>query len=265
MQPHDYYSAFYCGIITVILMQYLHFRSQPHNPDLHAWRRSKDAGALYGQMNYWYSAALIIVGASYKLFLYDFNENGGHRLLSTMQRVSFLKSSAAVDEEDMTSRLLAGGTSSCGPFGNEKEQNIAYLFCGAMAIVFFCMDVIVLAHVGLEREVGKCRLKDGVCVRTGQAEKAHLNTRGILLVCFRCGITIFMATLSSYVTDPRRLAEIGLAAVVCQLLTRFLGDIFFPDDVHFGDSHHHHEGIEDEYDEEYKWPNVTHAQAVETK
>jgi hypothetical protein len=171
-------------------------------------------------------------------------------------RLSFLPSNRGL--------AAATTTSSCGPTGYEKEKNIAHLFCGAMAIVFFCMDTIVLAHVGIKKEVGKCQLIDGVCSVLGKSGAKHFNHKGIILVVCRCAITVFMATLSQWVTDPKDLALIGLAAVVCQLINRFLGDFFFPEDEHYGHhNHHHQEGMDDEYDEEYKWPNVTHAQAIE--
>jgi hypothetical protein len=258
----DYFLIFYSGMITVILLQYLHFRSQPHDPDCHAMRRDKNAGIVYSNTFVFYSAALIVVGVSYKMFLFEssYDKNTDHRLL---RRVSVLPPTG--DENNRW--LAATGVISCGPGGDEKEQNIAHLFCGAMAIVFFCMDVTVLAHVGVKKEVGKCKFADGVCTATGKKIK-HFNHKGIILVVFRCAITIFMATLSQWITDPSNLAEIGLAAVVCQLVNRFLGDLFFPEDEHYGHSQHHHrEGMDDEYDEEYdeeyKWPNVTHAQAIE--
>ena len=255
-ETKDYFVAFYSAIVTVILLQYLHFRSQPHDPDSHAMRRDKNAGILFNIMFRWYSAALIAVGASYKLFLYDFK---------AYRRLSFLPSTSAT----AATRLLASSVSSdpCGPDNKTKEQNIAHLFCGAMAMVFFCLDVTVLAHVGLQKEMGKCTRQGATCRISGQ-EKAIYNYKGIALVVFRCAITLFLATLSMWVSEPRTLAEIGLAAVICQLVNRFLGDVFFPDEQHYGGHHHHHEGVDDEddeYNEEYKWPNVTHAQSVQNK
>lgn len=43
-EQEEYYTTFFCGILTVIALQYLHYRSQPHDPSLHAMRRNKDAG-----------------------------------------------------------------------------------------------------------------------------------------------------------------------------------------------------------------------------
>jgi hypothetical protein len=121
----DYYVTFYCGILTVVLLQYLHFRSQPHNPDDHAMRRNKDAGVWFGFVNGVYGASLLCVGATYKLFLYEFTY-AARRL-----------------EEQ---RELAGGGSESTT--EERRQQEAYLFGGAMALVWFCSDVILLLHWG---------------------------------------------------------------------------------------------------------------------
>lgn len=40
----EYYTTFLCGIFTIVALQYLHYRSQPHDANLHAIRRDKDAG-----------------------------------------------------------------------------------------------------------------------------------------------------------------------------------------------------------------------------
>ena len=46
------YVTFYCGILSVVLLQYMHFRSQPHDPDHHAMRRTKEAGFLFSRLIY---------------------------------------------------------------------------------------------------------------------------------------------------------------------------------------------------------------------
>ena len=54
----DYFATFYCGLLTVILLQVLHFRSQPHLADQHATRRDKTAGVWWNVFQYIYSMAL---------------------------------------------------------------------------------------------------------------------------------------------------------------------------------------------------------------
>ena len=54
-EDKDYYATFYSAMLTVILLQYLHFRSQPNHADGHALRRDKDAGVGYTIMQAIYS------------------------------------------------------------------------------------------------------------------------------------------------------------------------------------------------------------------
>eukprot|EP00588_Corethron_pennatum_P014271 CAMPEP_0194274012 /NCGR_PEP_ID=MMETSP0169-20130528/7210_1 /TAXON_ID=218684 /ORGANISM="Corethron pennatum, Strain L29A3" /LENGTH=592 /DNA_ID=CAMNT_0039017107 /DNA_START=35 /DNA_END=1813 /DNA_ORIENTATION=+ len=226
----NYHRTFYFGIVTVVLLQMLHFQSQPHDADAHAMRRHKNSGLLFGRVFPMYAAALITVGASYKLFMYSSSSDSKkRRLISEFSGTGY--------------RWLAGGSggdSGCGPSGEEMEQMVAHLFSWAMAIVFVCLDVMTLAHVGL-KEVNRCKL-DGV---------AKYNIKGIFLVVLPRGlVTIFIATLSLWQKDPSTLAGLGLAAVVCQLATRFMGNVWFSDhdsrNHGHADGHTHHGGIDDE-------------------
>ena len=54
----EYFIAFYSGILTITLGQYLHFQSQPHHANDHAMRRNKNAGILWRGMNIVYSVQL---------------------------------------------------------------------------------------------------------------------------------------------------------------------------------------------------------------
>jgi len=238
----NYHGTFYFGIVTVVLLQMLHFQSQPHDADAHALRRHKNSGLLFGRTYQIYAAALITVGASYKIFMYSSsNDNNKRRLLSEFSETGY--------------RWLAGGggDSGCGPSGEEKEQMVAHLFSWAMAIVFVCLDVMTLAHVGLKKGVDRCKLHGVACERTGST-KTKYNIKGVFFAVLPRGlVTIFIATLSLWEKDPSTLAGLGLVAVVCQLATRFMGNMFSDHDSH-DHSHAHgranHGGIDDE-DEEY--------------
>lgn len=63
----DYYTTFFFGIISITLLEYLHFRSQPHDPNDHAMRRSKEAGVAFNALMFVYCGALVILGVSYKV------------------------------------------------------------------------------------------------------------------------------------------------------------------------------------------------------
>ena len=117
----EYYWSFYAGLLTVIILQYLHFKSQPHDPSEHAMRRSKLQGILNMILVQIYSGALVALGASYKMLLYEFQDEvkspTGHRLM------------VGVGDE----RMLAGGTV-CGD-DEECKNFTAHLYCFAMALV----------------------------------------------------------------------------------------------------------------------------------
>ena len=227
----SFYGTFYCGILTVVLLQYLHFRSQPHNPDDHALRRNKDAGIWFVFVNGVYSAGLLAFGASYKLFLYE------------------LSYSARRMEED---RILVGGSQLSS---EDRRIQIANIFGGSMATVWFCSDTNMLLHLGLKDSLGRCHC----------SQSKTINKRGLFLLCLRACLIPLSATVGIWQTDPVKLATIGLGAVIAQLILRHVGGFYFPQKqvhVHRGD----HDGSlqddrlnKEEIDpEEYAWPNVTH-------
>ena len=53
--------TFYAGILSVILLQYLHYKNQPHHADDHAMRKSRVRGITFVFVLTVYSAALIVV------------------------------------------------------------------------------------------------------------------------------------------------------------------------------------------------------------
>jgi len=240
----NHHKIFYFGIVTAIVMQMLHFRSQPHDADAHAMRRHKNAGVLFEQTFAIYSAALIAVGASYKLLLYSVSESDyGRRLHPHLPNAV---------EPGVRWLAAAADDSGCGPSAEEKKYLVAHLFSTSMAVVFVCLDIMLLAHVGLKKEVEKCKIL-GSASENG-TEKMRYNFKGVLFVFLpRGAITIFIATLSQWVKDPSTLAGLGLAAVLCQFITRLLGNIWLPDSDFSlrtrSDRNLLHEGISDEDDE----------------
>jgi hypothetical protein len=110
---------------------------------------------------------------------------------------------------------------------------------------------MILAHKGLKDNMGRCR-----CKQTGQTKVI-----GIVLILLRGGLIAFVATLGQYETDPELLALIGLASISAQLFLRVVSTAVFPDDQVHDDKVDSHGVPEDP--EEDKWPNVTHALAIE--
>lgn len=64
-----YYLVFFFGVLSVIFLQILHFKSQPRDAVHHALRRSRLGGMAFSVLIQVYSAALILVGVSFKLML----------------------------------------------------------------------------------------------------------------------------------------------------------------------------------------------------
>jgi hypothetical protein len=245
----DYYGTFYTGILSVVLLQYLHFRSQPHHADEHAMRRKKEAGVAFSILMEIYSAALVLLGVSYKMFLFEYvyEDAGSHRTL--------------IQEDEGAHRMLfdvprglAGGGSTALEYDTAgRRQRIANLFCGCLAVVWFCTDVMLIVHKGIKASVGRCK-----CEHTHKTKLL-----AVVLILLRVGLIAFIATLSLNVTDPLLLPVIGLCCIFAQLVLRAISNVVFPDDrVHSEvDDHGKHVIVEDDEDEN-KWPNTTQAQAL---
>ena len=226
-EDKEYYATFYSSLLSVILLQYLHFRSQPHQADGHALRRHKDAGICWSTFHQVYSAALIAMGAAFTLLVLEYTY--------------------ADDSDDGHRRFLAvggGGTANLDP--EDRRQRIAHLFCWSLTTIWFCLDCMTLLHLGLKQSHDRCQC---------QVTK-NFNVKGIILVICRVGLLVFMATLSQYETDPQNLSILGLMGVVLQLALRKLGTMYLSaNQVH---------ALQEESSvdlESRKWPNVTHAVA----
>ena len=68
----DYIITFLAGVVSTVWLEYLHFRSQPHDPDEHALRRNKASAIVFSLLMMLYSCTLIVLGASFKMFLFEF-------------------------------------------------------------------------------------------------------------------------------------------------------------------------------------------------
>jgi len=234
----EYYKTFFAGILSVVLMQYLHFKSQPHHPDEHAMRRSKNGAFLFNVMNQFYSAALVVMGVSYKMFLYEYTYSGesdSHRSL-----------------HHLDGRHLAGGGAT--QFDTEdRRQRIANLFTGALCVAWVSSDIMLLAHKGIKGNMNRF-----------SCESKILGGLRVLVVLARLGLIIFVATLSQYQTDPVLVAEAGLSAIVGQVLLRVIGESIFPKEKIHHDTSAGHGDEENQFDDE-KWPNTTEARAIPAK
>lgn len=201
----EYYITFFCSILSVVLLQYLHFRSQPSSPDDHAIRRKRSAGHAFSILMQIYSAALIILGVSYEMLLYGFTIQGEGYRRSLLPRPP---------------RWLAGDIADPSFDSENIDTQVAHFFSASFAVVYFCSDAMLLAHRGLKDNLGRCR-----CPNSKRAK-----VKGILLIFLRVCIWVLMATLSQWQTDPTKLSAIGLASVIAQILLRFVASGVFVDE-----------------------------------
>ena len=236
-EGNAFYTVFYCGIVTVIFLQLLHFQSQPHEADSHASRRSKNAGILWSWCQHIYSLALVLLGAAFTFFLTLSDDMLYH---------------------DGRRRNLAG---SAPALTGEEMKSAAHLFCGSLAVVFFSLEIMSLLHLGFRESRDRCDLEGGK------------NYAGIVLVAFKVGVVVFTATLSQWETNPETLTIIALCIVVFQLGMRKVCSKFLSH--HYARETAAHtpaattkpprstdeDPLSDNATGEAEWPNVTHARA----
>ena len=227
VEDRYFYVTFFTGIMSVIVLQFLHFKSQPHHADGHAMRKSRIRGIINGILMVWYSAALIIVGVCYKMLLTEYSKEGEKE-----------------KTYNINARILAsGGGGKYFEFSTEERQlRIATLFGSSLAVVFTCLDLMTLTHNTWNESMTRCR-----------GENGNLIMKGLMIV-FVTRITIIALVASTFkiVTRPEFVSLFGLGAIVAQVAIRFIGNVYFPPESHYTHP-----------DEEGHWPNVTHGVAVE--
>jgi hypothetical protein len=244
-ESFEFYSTFYCSLLTIVLMQYLHFRSQPSHADHHAMRRSKNAGVSWSLFQNVYSFALVSLGAAFTIFLTVFaNEEVDDDAASCRRWLAETDAPAETTVGyPLCRRWLAGGGEAKYDADTLKER-AAHLFSGSLAIIFFCLDCMTILHLGIKESQERC-----VCKETKKK-----NCKGMFLLSLRIGLIVFCATLSQWLTEPQDLAGIGVACVLFQLFLRKLGGVYLsPNQVHA------------EPDASASWPNVTHARADQSE
>ena len=65
----DFYLSFFCGFAEAASLQFIHFATQPSEPEAHAIKRSASGGILWVQLLWIQSAAFVSFGVSLKLML----------------------------------------------------------------------------------------------------------------------------------------------------------------------------------------------------
>jgi hypothetical protein len=191
VESWEYYQIYICGIVSTILLQYLHFASSPHDPDKHAMRRDSRAGLTFAILMIAYSISLIIVGTCFKMMLYE--------VVYKEQAKSAASSSSSTAHRALSSfvkRMLGGTSSASLRFSTEdRQQRIAHFFGGSLASVWFCMDMMTMVHIGWAEKKRK------------YTELPTTPLRLLFWICIalRIGLFVFFATLSQWVTKPSSL------------------------------------------------------------
>lgn len=218
----NFYLVFYFSLLTVILLQLLHFQSQPHEADLHAVRRNKNRGMLWSLLQSVYSFSLVIMGASYTFFLLYADESDQRRRLMMRQ--------------------LAGGSVDNG----SNRAGSAHLYSGALAVVFLSLTIMNVLHKNSEEIQVQCLMKAG---------KSYAGTLAAVL---RIGIVGVAGTISQWTLEPKFITLTGLLCVIGDLLLRKIELIHAK--KHDGDKGRKApaENGPGESDEA-SWPNVMHA------
>eukprot|EP00545_Synedropsis_sp_CCMP1620_P013723 CAMPEP_0119027554 /NCGR_PEP_ID=MMETSP1176-20130426/37281_1 /TAXON_ID=265551 /ORGANISM="Synedropsis recta cf, Strain CCMP1620" /LENGTH=333 /DNA_ID=CAMNT_0006983489 /DNA_START=177 /DNA_END=1175 /DNA_ORIENTATION=+ len=131
----DFYLTFYAGVISVILLEYLHFRSQPHHVDEHAMRRSVLKSYVFTLLMQCYSAALILLGVSYKMLLTEY----------------------VLGNDDRGDETPSQYGSATGLSSEVRRQRLARLFGLSMASVWACSDAMMLMHADWRHNLKRTR------------------------------------------------------------------------------------------------------------
>ena len=202
----NYFWTFYFSLMTVILLQYLHFRSQPHDADDHVFRRSKDRGLVWKVFLFVYASSLVALGASFTLFVRSFASD----------------ETASMGSEADDHRFLAGGGDSAHSLPEMRKRG-SYIFSISLSLVFLSMDVMSLMHVGFKHGRYRCYCK----------ESKGYNKIGIVLVITRVGLIALAASLAWVIgidsdDDVVSLTGAGFAIAIAQLCMRHLSEKYLP-------------------------------------
>jgi hypothetical protein len=202
----EYYVTFYTGIISVCLLMYLHFFSGPTHVEEHAMHRHVQTSYIISILMQFYFAGLVIVGASFKLFMYEYTyenyeEEFGHRLRLLLEYVRSLAGKGLGDYDEST-----------------RRRQISYFFCFSLGIVWLCSDLMMGLHKGLYYNWKHLRNETSGRVRIA----------GAILLFARIGLLAFIGTLWLYENDPHLLAVIGMCCNFAQVILRAIGNVAFP-------------------------------------
>ncbi len=195
----EYYTTFYVGIVSVTLLQVLYFRTQPHSADHHAMRRTRKSGIAFNYFIQFYSAALIVVGASYNMLLSEYTEK--------------YFNDAEDKNEDYERWLAESSSTKDGVSTKERREVISRRFGLGLFFTFICLECLTLCHAGFVSRKSRFHDDDG-----------NLRIKHMLVVIFgRAFTAIFCGTYWLWWNpEPYVDAIIGLSAILVQVSVQYM-------------------------------------------
>jgi hypothetical protein len=185
-ESEGFFTTFYCGLVIVIFLMYIHFKNQPMEAERHVLVNSKNRALISTMVQTLYSASLVGMGAGLTLFLKTFATKQSYR-----RWLSFV----------LEGRILAGGGDQLySPY--EMKERAASVFSISLGMVLICVDTLTFLHVGLDQTLETLRKKDS-------------KTKFLVpfFTLMRLFLTIFVLTLCLWNTSAEQLAGIGLGCV----------------------------------------------------
>jgi hypothetical protein len=246
----DYYVVAFVGIVSVILLQALHFESEPSHADGHAMRRDKTAGLLFYYALQMYSMALVAVGASYKVMLqivyYTYSHNNNSSAATSSSEYSDGDGAAhfedgygnsnnytnttgdvvaaAADDAAHRARYLAmyhrflasGGSAINDSF--EIKQIAANMFALSLMVVLISLELMSFSHKGMQRNYERCRA-------VGDARHAWRRVVCWLYVLLKLALIVLTGTLSLWgsLVEPHYIVVAGMVVIFAVILLRVAG------------------------------------------
>jgi len=228
----DYYISFYAGVLSVILLQLLHYKSQPNHADDHAMRKGRTQGIIWFALIFIYSAALIVVGVSYKMILTEHTDEFSDEVEHTnVARDLYSYNHAYRTQQDgyhpheLQRFLVSGGGGKLYTLSTEeRHQRISNIFCAGLATVFFCQVLMMLCHHSFNASLDRCHIE--MCPKTKR--RGAISKVVVCLLFCHVATIAFIGTVCLYVNNPTHVALLGLLSIVLQVSLRIMGSIYFP-------------------------------------
>eukprot|EP00565_Helicotheca_tamesis_P001307 CAMPEP_0185727646 /NCGR_PEP_ID=MMETSP1171-20130828/3277_1 /TAXON_ID=374046 /ORGANISM="Helicotheca tamensis, Strain CCMP826" /LENGTH=650 /DNA_ID=CAMNT_0028396257 /DNA_START=26 /DNA_END=1978 /DNA_ORIENTATION=- len=237
----DYYFVALVGVITVIMIQGLHFESEPSHADNHALWRNMQAGQWYSVFLQLLSMGLIAFGVSYKVMLKgihkeaeyakdagyggggDYGDSYGEK--SGEYGDSYGDSGGYGDGGGrlMVEDTFIGGDGGIFGLGRRflagsvevSDKAAAGLFCLSLTITLISLELLTNTHKGMHENIQRLfrRQKDG---------SGKLRLEIIFLTLLKVGLIVFLATLFLWLVDPMWVTLVGFFIVLYFAVTRVI-------------------------------------------